>query len=294
MHGGPNSLTLIGLGSVGLRLAKRWQEAGLQVRAHSRSVDSRSRARAEGLPVEDDFERALLDADSLVLAVADAQLEPLVQRLAVSLAKRKSETSQPVVLHTSGSRSAAVLAPLATLGCSIGTLHPLAAFAPKGPGPDLAGVWCAISGDERALGTAEQLVAALGARTFVLSQTAGAAANYHAAAALLSNGTVALTSITLEVAQRAGRDPEVMRLALIGLLRGTLENLERQSPESALTGPVSRGDVATVRRHFNALADKPEALALYRLLSKRMLAMAVHDGRLDASAASAVERVLED
>ncbi len=85
-----------------------------------------------------------------------------------------------------------------------------------------------------------------------------------------------------------------MRLALIGLLRGTLENLERQSPERALTGPVSRGDVATVRRHLNALADKPEALALYRLLSHRMLGMAVRDGRLDAGAASTLERVLED
>ncbi len=294
MHGGPNSLTLIGLGSVGLRLAQRWQQAGLQVRAHSRSVDSRARARAERVTVEDDFERALLDADSIVLCVADEQLDPLVQRLAERFAKQVPESSRPVVLHTTGSRSATLLAPLAALGCSTGTLHPLAAFAPEGPGPSLAGAWCAISGDERALGTAQQLVAALGARAFVLSETAGAAANYHAAAALLSNGTVALTSIALEVAQRAGRDPEVMRLALIGLLRGTLENLERQSPERALTGPVSRGDVATVRRHLNALADKPEALALYRLLSTRMLAMAVRDGRLDAGPASAVLRVLED
>ncbi len=200
MQSGQNSVTLIGLGSVGLRLAKRWQQAGLLVRAHSRSVDSRARGRVEGLSVEDDFERALLDADSIVLCLADEQLEPIVQRLATSIAKRRSETSRPVVLHTSGSRSAALLAPLATLGCSIGTLHPLAAFAPEGTGPDLAGAWCAVSGDERARVRAVELVEAIGAHVLVLSETPGAAANYHAAAALLSNGTVALTSIAMEVA----------------------------------------------------------------------------------------------
>jgi predicted short-subunit dehydrogenase-like oxidoreductase (DUF2520 family) len=73
-------------------------------------------------------------------------------------------------------------------------------------------------------------------------------------------------------------------------LRGTVANLER-GPAAALTGPIRRGDVATVRRHLAALA--PEEQSLYRELGRVALRLAREAGLAD-EAAEAVERALAE
>jgi predicted short-subunit dehydrogenase-like oxidoreductase (DUF2520 family) len=291
MHAAPRSLALVGLGAVGRRLAQRWQRAGIAVHAWAPSVPSRDRARAEGVSVAEDLASALTPAQAVVLCVGVAELAEAAESVARALPPLSADR-EPACLHTSGSLGPGVLAPLARLGCPTGTLHPLAAFAPDGAGPRLDGTWCAISGDERARAAASSLVAALGARTLLLDERETAPATYHAAAALLSNGTVALASLAFELAGHACRDREDARLAFQALLRATVDNLETRTPERALTGPVSRGDAATVRAHLGGLAGDPQTRALYLALSRRMLVLAERDGRLDAHSVHELERLL--
>ncbi len=288
MQGAPTPLALIGLGAVGRRLALAWQLAGLQVSTYSPSPASRERARAEGLEVHEEPGHAIRSARCLVLCVGDAFLA----QSAKALARALEQGHAPISLHTCGSRGVSALEPLARRKCPVGTFHPLAAFTPHGPGPKLEGVWCAIGGDEPARTAATQLATALGARTFSLVASDEAALRYHTAATLLANGTVALASLALELAQQACLDPLEARGAFLSLLQGTLVNLEQRTPERALTGPVSRGDVETVRAHLHELAHDPATLAVYRSLSRRMFDLAQRDGRLGVEEARAMERLL--
>jgi len=288
MRGAPTPLALIGLGSVGRRLALGWQRAGLRVAGHSPSSASRERARAEGLRVEDELAPALRGARCLVLCVGDVSLE----QAATDVARALDPGQAPICLHTCGHRGVSALAPLAARGCPTGTFHPLAAFASEGPGPALAEAWCAIGGDASARAAASELARALGARTFALREGEDAALRYHTAAALLANGTVALTSIAMDLAREACSEPGAARDAFLALLKSTLANLERAAPERALTGPVSRGDAATVRAHLAGLANDPAASELYRQLSRRMLELARRDGRIDAEALRALQGLL--
>jgi predicted short-subunit dehydrogenase-like oxidoreductase (DUF2520 family) len=86
-------------------------------------------------------------------------------------------------------------------------------------------------------------------------------ASYHAAACIASNHLVALLGQVERVAATAG----VPLTAYLDLVRATVDNVEQLGPVAALTGPVSRGDDATVARHLAALApaERPayEALA---------------------------------
>ncbi|MEO6708887.1 MAG: DUF2520 domain-containing protein [Planctomycetota bacterium] len=289
MQGVPTPLAVIGLGSVGRRLASAWKAAGLSVATHSPSPASRDRARAAGLAVEDQLAPAIEGAECIVLCVGDASLARAESELASELA----QGARPTCLHTCGSREASALAALARRGCPVGSFHPLASFAPEGAGPNLDGAWCAIGGDEAAREAAKQLASALGLRPLALSNAQDAALRYHTAATLLANGTVALASMAFELAQRACADPEQARAAFQSLLAGSVASLEQRSPERALTGPISRGDVETLSTHLQLLAAEPNLLEAYRSLSKRMLELAQRDGRTSEAQARAMDRLLD-
>jgi len=81
--------------------------------------------------------------------------------------------------------------------------------------------------------------------------------------------------------------------ALLPLLRGTVDNVERLGAPGGLGSAVARGDVGTIRRHLEVLAkEAPDSLELYRLLSLRTIPLAITKGTLDARAAREIEVLL--
>lgn len=73
------------------------------------------------------------------------------------------------------------------------------------------------------------------------------------------------------------------------LIEGTLENLKRTSPERALTGPIARGDVLTVRKHLDALRQSaPHLLPVYASLSTEVVRVAVRGGQIGSAVAEDV------
>jgi predicted short-subunit dehydrogenase-like oxidoreductase (DUF2520 family) len=142
-------------------------------------------------------------------------------------------------------------------------IHPLMTF----PGGEvrLDGVWCAVSGT----GPAEEQVAtriaeAVGMRPFSLREEDRAA--YHAAASMASNFLVALEADAQGLAAAAGVPPQ----ALVPLVEATVSNWARTGPERALTGPIARGDEATVERQREAIGiAAPELLPAFDALAGR-------------------------
>jgi len=189
---------------------------------------------APALGRTDDLAGAAHGVDLLVLAVPD----PVIAEVAVAV----DPDPDTVVVHLAGSLGLDVLAghprPAA--------LHPLVALpdAETGAAHLADGAWFAVAGDP----LVEQVVADLGGHAFTVADEDRT--HYHAAAVIASNHLVALLGQVERVA------PEGVPLeAFLALVRGTVDNVAALGPAAALTGPVARGDWATVERHLAALPD---------------------------------------
>lgn len=221
--------------------------------------------------------------DGVVVAVPDGS----IGAVAGSLVARALPPVTPVV-HLSGVLDSVVLEPLSRQGHPVGSMHPLVAL-PDGPAADaLRGAWYGIEGDAAARDFAGRLVAALNGRSLALD--AGGKARYHAAAVAASNFVVALLSVAERWMVESGIGAEEARQALAGLAAGTIESVRRLGPEGALTGPIARGDVDTVRRHLAELSA-PDRL-LYSVLADSTLTLARQRG-LPSEVATGIARLLE-
>ncbi len=209
-------------------------------------------------------------ADVALLCVPDAQITAAAAHVRPGA----------VVGHCSGAWGAAVLGEREAFA-----LHPLMTFAgadtPAAQSPfagadtpaaesPFAGCGCAIDGTTpHASELARALAVALGMRPFRVAASERAA--YHAAASMASNFLIALEGAAERLAAAAG----VQRDALIPLVRQTITNWEQLGAERALTGPIARGDEATVARQRAAIAGcEPELLELFDALVAATRALA--------------------
>jgi len=283
-------VAVVGAGRVGAALAALLARRGVEiVGLWSRSEAGAAAASAlVGQPcAHGPFPAAIGRAALVVLAVRDAVLPAVAGALLDGGLLRSAR----VVLHCGGARPAAeALAPLAGCGAARGTLHPLLAVADAARGATLLGdAFFAVEGDPAARDTARALVRDIGARHFELdgAQMTG----YHAAAVLASNHPVALWAAAAELLGQAGVPPEMAPRALATLARSVVDNVERLGPAAALTGPVQRGDLDTVRRHLDLLEERdPTLAALYRVCSLATLRLVDPQ---DEAALAAIRGLLE-
>jgi predicted short-subunit dehydrogenase-like oxidoreductase (DUF2520 family) len=185
------------------------------------------------------------DADVVLLCVPDSQIATAAAAIAPG----------PLVGHCSGATGLDVLAPHEAFG-----LHPLMTVTRAGA--SFAGAGCAVAGTTpRALEVASSIGRSLGMRPFVIGDEDRVA--YHAAASMASNFLVTLESAAARVAATAG----VERTMLVPLVRAAVEAWAVEG-DASLTGPIVRGDEATVARHREAIGERaPELLSLYDVMA---------------------------
>jgi predicted short-subunit dehydrogenase-like oxidoreductase (DUF2520 family) len=202
------------------------------------------------------------DADLVVLATPDAALEAT----AAAVAPRLRPGS--LVVHLSGARGVDALAPLASVrpDVRVGALHPLQTFVePTDTPAALVGAWAAVSGPP----AVRRLAHHLGLRPVEVPDDQRA--RYHAAAVVASNHLVALLGQVERLAEEAG----IPLAAFEPLVRATVDHVFELGPTAALTGPVARGDVATVSRHLAALHEDEHRA--YQALADSARRLAGHD-----------------
>lgn len=189
--------------------------------------------------------------DLLLIAVGDGAVAEVAARLA-------SRPQARVVLHTSGSLDASALAPLRAAGSATGSLHPLKALPQPLPDPaEGRGVFFAVDGDPEARDLAFRLAGAWGG--VAAEVPAAARPLYHFAATLAAGGVVTLLAAAAEIAGGIGLPEEVTR-GYLELARGSLAAATRALDEgkplaAAITGPVTRDDRETLRKHLAALGS---------------------------------------
>lgn len=232
------------------------------------------------------------EADLFWLTVPDDEIYGVAGRLAAALPVIRRRGVEPVAVHTSGLGSVRLLRPLADQGVRCLSLHPLQTFTGEANPELLRDVPCAVTAqEERDVVLGEDLARRLGMQPFLLADEQKLI--YHLAAAVGCNLLVALESEAKRLMDEATGDGRGLE-HLAPLLRTTLDNLLRSGqPAQALTGPVARGDVGTVRAHLRHLeSERPRLVATYQALSLEALSLAAP--RLDDEQVRSLKRLLED
>jgi predicted short-subunit dehydrogenase-like oxidoreductase (DUF2520 family) len=197
-----------------------------------------ARLAERGIPSRD-------DADVVLLCVPDT---------AIADVSRGLTPGRGWVGHTSGATPLKALDPHER---RFG-LHPLQSFTHARGAQQLDGTYAAITAEtEEAREVGFELARLLGIRPFALAEEDRAL--YHAGAAIASNYLVILHDAAAEIFEEVGAPPEGLSPLMQGVIDSGFE----------LTGPIARGDWATVDRHFEAIrARKPKLEPLYRVLAE--------------------------
>jgi predicted short-subunit dehydrogenase-like oxidoreductase (DUF2520 family) len=272
-----DSIGIAGAGRVAQALGRLLRDRGEPVVAvASRTPEHAARA-AEFIGVAAvSLDR--LRADRILIAVSDAAIPNVARKLA------RAGTSRGIALHTCGGRGPEVLEPLARAGVACGVLHPLQTIAtPEAGLAALPGCAFAVSGDAAAVAWGERIVALLGGSA--LHVAPGAMPLYHAAAVMASNYVTGLIDAAAILMKAAGIGERTALGALAPLIRAGVENTLALGPEQALTGPIERGDLETVRLHLRSLsALAPSVSGLYRSAGLHVLELARRRGLPEAKA----------
>ena len=238
---------VLGSGAVGSALLEELPRSGVKVLA--------AWTRSSGLSPP-----PMTDVDVVLIAVPDAAIAPLAERIEVG--------SGQLVAHLAGALGLEALEAARKKGARVGSMHPLRAFV-RGKRQDFHGAAAGISGsDASTRDQLKQLARALG--MMPLETTDRSRALYHAAAVLAAGSQVALFSEAMRAFRKAtGASEPAARAALLPLALNALEKLKGQTASEALTGPAARGDFETIAAHRKALPA--DLLPLYERLTETML-----------------------
>lgn len=261
-------MTIVGAGSLATFLGVALRESGYFVteiisRNSPRSL-RQARTLASRVGARAVTERtAALDAELLWFCVPDRA----IREVASSLAARDKGKVR-FAFHSSGALLSRELESLRKSGAAAASVHPLMTFVP-GCRPSLAGVPFALEGDPAATRLARRIVRDMGGASFALPAAHKAA--YHAWATFTSPLWLAFLVTLEEAARAAGLTRADARRMSLPIIRQTLENYSRLGPEHSFSGPIIRGDVATVSKHLAVLKNYPAVRDVYVALARAAL-----------------------
>jgi predicted short-subunit dehydrogenase-like oxidoreductase (DUF2520 family) len=258
-------MNIIGSGNVGQTFAKLLSKKKL---VNILGVYNRTKSRAEeavdfiqqGFCVENI--ESLPHADITMIATADDYIETAAKLLSENKYLKNGDT----VLHFSGVLSSDILTCLKDKGCYVASIHPMRSIIkPIDNIGECLGVYCAVEGDKEALAILRPMFDAIGLITYLLNKDKKSL--YHAAGVFASNYLITLAQESMDCLQEAEVDESIIFPMVMSLMQGTLTNLARTlSPKSALTGPIKRGDEATIAKHLLGFSDDNQK-KLYTILA---------------------------
>lgn len=239
-------VSLVGCGRAGGAIGLGLTRSGYEIAAAwSRTRGGRQRAhRLLDAPVLSEAADVAGLGEVVIVAVPDSAIAEVGAEIASGV------RSGCLVLHTSGGTSVEALSAVREAGARIGSVHPLQTIPDATRGADaLRGATVAVTCDAADVPVVYRLARAWGGRPFMLADDAKT--RYHAAAVFAANYLVTSVWAAMELLQDIGVGNA--RQALTPLVQASVRNVLSMTPAKAITGPVARGDIETVRRHLEAL-----------------------------------------
>ena len=261
----PLDIAIVGAGTLATALAPALRRSGYRISeiVSRDSAPSLARARklAKRVAARATYMReAQFAAKVIWTCVPDDAIAGLATQLAA-----RTNWQKKLVLHSSGALGSEILDPLKQAGALTASAHPLMTFVSISK-PGLKGVPFALEGDPRALVTIGAIVRSIGGKPFRIAPEMKPA--YHLFGFFCSPALVALLAAAQQVGELAGFAQRGRSGELMGpIVRQTIDNFFRATPQQAFSGPLRRGDVVTLRKHLDVLKKHPELLAIYKSLA---------------------------
>jgi predicted short-subunit dehydrogenase-like oxidoreductase (DUF2520 family) len=286
------TISWIGCGKVGRTLARAFQNAGYTTGSIvCRTAESAKKAvQFIGAgSATTDIAEALEDASVHFITTNDDAISDVVDQIV----QTSTDSLQGhYFFHTSGSINSTVLEPLAKKGAFVASIHPLQVFAdPAKALETLPGIYYAIEGSDKAMELAVKMVNQLQGKLLLIPT--GRKVLYHVAGVFAANYLMVLIDLALHIMQDLGETQEDAFDAFLPLMVGALQNVESLGVGEALTGPIARGDAATIRNHLEALEQlRPEIGEIYRTLGKEAVSIALRAGKITHKKAQELDKEL--
>ncbi len=261
----------VGAGRAGCSLGKYFTrkaaQADVTVTGYNSIVEEEARWAAEftGSSVFERIEDVIAASDAIILSTPDGAIKKVWDTI------DKKNLTGKMICHLSGSLSSDVFSGIDTYGGYAISIHPMFAFSNKDSVyQQLDSVNFTLEGHPYAVNAWQQLLDALGNRSVVIDQAKKP--KYHAAASILSNQVIAVLATGYELLEECGFSEKEARTFSAALVRDNVEHVIADGCVSALTGPIERGDVGTVKKHLQELNDTQKEM--YRVCGSKLLELA--------------------
>ncbi len=259
----------IGAGKVGFSLGKFFSQGGIHVIGYySRHIESAEEAaRFTDSSSYDDPAKLVADCDAVFITVPDGVITEIFDEL------KNYDIEGRQLCHCSGSMTAEEAFPgIAETGAAGCSIHPLFPVSDRYESyRELKDAFFCIEGSPEPVRIWKEILEGLGADVQILPSDNKAL--YHASCAIASNLVCALVQESLDLLETCGFDREFALKAITPLMRSNMEHIIAHGPAQALTGPVERNDVDTVRKHFRAFPSSRDR-DLYRAVSEKLVEVA--------------------
>lgn len=259
----------IGAGKVGFSLGKYLVSNNISVTGYySRSLKSaKSAADFTNTKVYTDLKNILADSDTLFLTVPDGIIGEIWEHM------RNLDIKNKKICHCSGSISSAAFFDAENKGAYAYSIHPLCAVSDKyNSWRALKTAVFTIEGSSKYLHYMQKLFKTFGNEAIIIDTKKKPL--YHAGAVMASNLVIALFAMSIDTLKNCGFSEELAQKALVPLFGGNAENIVKSGMVNALTGPVERGDVKTIKHHLESLQADLAQAEIYRLLSLKLTEIA--------------------
>ena len=277
----------IGAGTVATSLACALHGKGYPVVAVASRTYSSAQKLAEFVPCCQPFQdkqQVIESSDIIFITTPDDVIAQVAGEL-------KWQAGNSAV-HCSGADTSGLLNKASSDWATVGVFHPLQTFAGAEQAKNsLAGITFSIEASEQLQTTLKKMATTLGGRCIVLKPEDRAL--YHASAVMVSNYLVTLVKLSADLWADFGLSREDAVRALAPLIKGTLNNIETIGLPICLTGPISRGDTGTIKKHLHDLEKHHhDILGTYRELGLKTIPIALEKGRIDSQKAREIEVAL--
>jgi len=261
------NIAIIGAGRLGSALAGALHKKGYRVNAvidkdlsAAKKISSNINSKIYSSDI-----REIPGVDVIFISVPDDSIGDVVGELERQFADKKLAD---FIYHTSGALISDVFAPLKKYGVSAASFHPIQTFSGAAlESQKFQNIFIGIEGDERAVEIAKGLIQTLGCNSLLIPKNFKPI--YHLACTMASNCLNALMSTVVDLVGTINFSEREALNSLFPLIITTLNNMQEQGVEKSLTGPVSRGDVSTVKKHLQILSESfPQYKSIYQQLGK--------------------------
>lgn len=279
----------IGAGKLGSSLALAMANSGYKINLINSSNNSSSKKLSGILPQCQSTSKAQEIADKCELIFITTP-DHIINKIVESIKWNKKNT----VIHCSGATSLSSLNSIENFGGKIGAFHPLQTFPQKNlPQNILQGITFAIDSRSSINDLLKSIAKKLSCKTITLDPKDRAL--YHASATMACGFITSIINLSIQMWKDFPGGKENALESLEPLIQTTFNNIKQIGPVQAYTGPIARGDVATISSHLEAIIPmKKEILDIYTSLCNYGVELGLESGKLNDTEAINIRSMISN